>query len=239
MATDEPFTLDDGRPANGVRDKPPSPAGRPSSKRCSKCGETKPLSGFHAKATNPDGLQRWCKDCRNAAERKRLAARTPEEVEARRVYYRGWKSRNRERVRAYNRRLYRENDEYRQRVNRQTAALGNRVRLARKEMLEMIKQEMGCLACGKRSPASDLQFHHVNPAEKEYTIGVMTTRPIDVLVAEVSKCAVLCLMCHASYHRRALDIPKRRMEKARRRLAKAVRVLPSLEADRRKSARRS
>lgn len=32
-------------------------------KRCSKCGEVKPLSDFHKNRSNPDGLQYGCKPC--------------------------------------------------------------------------------------------------------------------------------------------------------------------------------
>ena len=32
-------------------------------KRCSKCGETKPVSEFHVRRRSPDGLQSWCKAC--------------------------------------------------------------------------------------------------------------------------------------------------------------------------------
>ena len=33
-------------------------------KRCSKCGDTKPISMFHKNRTRPDGLDYWCKECR-------------------------------------------------------------------------------------------------------------------------------------------------------------------------------
>ena len=36
-------------------------------KRCSKCGEEKPLTDFGANRTNKDGKQRWCKACMNKA----------------------------------------------------------------------------------------------------------------------------------------------------------------------------
>lgn len=38
-------------------------------KRCSRCGELKPFSAFNRNRTNPDGLQRWCCDCRQAQAR--------------------------------------------------------------------------------------------------------------------------------------------------------------------------
>lgn len=42
-------------------------------KRCTKCGETKPLAAFHRDASSPDGHKRWCKACNNAAFREYYA----------------------------------------------------------------------------------------------------------------------------------------------------------------------
>ena len=36
-------------------------------KRCSKCGEEKPLDDFGGNRTTKDGKQRWCKACMNKA----------------------------------------------------------------------------------------------------------------------------------------------------------------------------
>lgn len=35
------------------------------------CQKVKPASGFHRKATNPDGLAHWCKECNNSARSAR------------------------------------------------------------------------------------------------------------------------------------------------------------------------
>lgn len=32
-------------------------------KRCSRCGETQPVSEFHHNFGTPDGYQNWCKSC--------------------------------------------------------------------------------------------------------------------------------------------------------------------------------
>ena len=36
-------------------------------KACSKCGETKPASGFHPDKTKKSGLRSWCRECQNGA----------------------------------------------------------------------------------------------------------------------------------------------------------------------------
>ncbi len=40
-------------------------------KRCSKCGRVKPLSAFHQKASNSDGRQSYCRECRSEYVRQR------------------------------------------------------------------------------------------------------------------------------------------------------------------------
>jgi hypothetical protein len=53
-----------GRP----RGRPKLPRSLATSKTCrGPCGQTKPLEGFYAKATNADGLDGTCCECRKAA----------------------------------------------------------------------------------------------------------------------------------------------------------------------------
>ena len=47
-------------------------------KRCSACGETKPLSEFHKHSGAPDGRQSYCKPCKNASVRATQAKRRAE-----------------------------------------------------------------------------------------------------------------------------------------------------------------
>jgi hypothetical protein len=60
-------------------------------KRCGKCGESKPLTAFHAYAR--DGRQLWCKDCRrtyDAAYHQRVKDRRRERKRARRAEMTAW-----------------------------------------------------------------------------------------------------------------------------------------------------
>ncbi len=58
----------------------------------------------------------------------------------------------------------------------------------------------GCVRCGE-SDLVCLIFHHRDPATKAFTIG--STGPIrteEAIIAEATKCDVLCLNCHAKVH---------------------------------------
>jgi hypothetical protein len=51
------------------------------SKRCTKCGETKPLSKFYRNRNTPDGMHSWCRSCRHPGIEERYHARRVEAAE--------------------------------------------------------------------------------------------------------------------------------------------------------------
>lgn len=55
-------------------------------KRCSKCGEWKPLEEFHKHTKSSDGHDSWCKECKLASDARRRG-RDPEAVAAMREKY--------------------------------------------------------------------------------------------------------------------------------------------------------
>ena len=66
-------------------------------KRCSKCGELKPLDQYYAAKGCKDGLRGDCKACFSARARARYAAKS-DEIKA---YVNAWRRENREHVRAW------------------------------------------------------------------------------------------------------------------------------------------
>ena len=57
------------------------------------------------------------------------------------------------------------------------------------------KIESGCSRCPEKRP-NCLQFHHLDPSIKEFTIASKRTG-LEKIVKEISKCIVLCGNCHA------------------------------------------
>lgn len=60
-----------------------------------------------------------------------------------------------------------------------------------------------CERCGYNKCEGALQFHHRNPAEKEFTlsqINLSKKLDMDLLYKEVDKCELLCANCHAEEH---------------------------------------
>ena len=57
-----------------------------------------------------------------------------------------------------------------------------------------------CSQCGYDQCKDALDFHHVDPAEKEFTLSAATTLSEQRIREEVSKCVVLCANCHREVH---------------------------------------
>lgn len=68
-----------------------------------------------------------------------------------------------------------------------------------KAWLNGVKHRLGCCLCGEKE-AAVLDFHHVNPSEKEKAIGHMIAKGIGPLETELSKCVVVCANCHRKVH---------------------------------------
>ena len=61
-----------------------------------------------------------------------------------------------------------------------------------------------CEQCGYNKCDGALQFHHIDPKEKDFTISQVnlndTNFSIDKIIEEVNKCQLLCANCHAEIH---------------------------------------
>lgn len=56
-----------------------------------------------------------------------------------------------------------------------------------------------CEICLENHPAC-LEFHHVNPIEKEYSISAIAGKTMKTILKEVGKCKILCANCHRKLH---------------------------------------
>ena len=64
--------------------------------------------------------------------------------------------------------------------------------------------------CGFAEHPAALQFHHVDPATKSFSLSVQgVTRSLAKARAEARKCVLLCANCHAQVEARAVDLPVR------------------------------
>lgn len=81
------------------------------------------------------------------------------------------------------------------------------VQLTRGGFLAKIKQAYGgtCQRCGYHTCIQALEFHHLDPAKKDFTISNDHFR-LSEAVQEVKKCILLCSNCHKELHAGLWDI---------------------------------
>ena len=64
-----------------------------------------------------------------------------------------------------------------------------------------------CRSCGYNDDITALEFHHVDPSQKEILPSKLYSKPWDYAKQELDKCVVLCCNCHREEHFR-LDSKK-------------------------------
>jgi hypothetical protein len=69
----------------------------------------------------------------------------------------------------------------------------------RRDFISEYKSQCSCKKCGENRTYV-LDFHHINPNEKEFDLGEATKYSITKLIAELEKCITLCRNCHSEFH---------------------------------------
>ena len=57
-----------------------------------------------------------------------------------------------------------------------------------------------CTACGWTGNQAAMQFHHKDPAKKDFIIGNVSNKSWDSIKIEIQKCILLCANCHMIEH---------------------------------------
>lgn len=64
-----------------------------------------------------------------------------------------------------------------------------------------------CCICGYNKYIGALEFHHLNPEEKDFSIGAKGyTRNLDVVKRELDKCICVCSNCYKEIHAGLIDL---------------------------------
>lgn len=71
----------------------------------------------------------------------------------------------------------------------------------KKQVVQQLKAESKCAKCGE-SRGYVLDYHHIDPTQKENTIARMTSNyySLDRVHKEIEKCVCLCSNCHREFH---------------------------------------
>lgn len=86
------------------------------------------------------------------------------------------------------------------------------VRKWRENTKRRMVESMGgkCQCCGYDKCHHALEFHHINPDEKEFRLGSVRANPKSwaKIVEELRKCILLCSNCHKEVHAGVTDVPE-------------------------------
>jgi hypothetical protein len=80
----------------------------------------------------------------------------------------------------------------------------------RRRVKAMLVEEAGgsCITCGYDRCLAALQFHHVDPETKLFSLGRQgVARSLEKAQAEARKCVLLCANCHAEVEAGVLGLP--------------------------------
>ena len=81
------------------------------------------------------------------------------------------------------------------------------VTIKRRAIKKMLIDYKGgkCEKCGYDKCMRALEFHHLNPNEKDFGLSKNLSKSISALKAEADKCILLCSNCHAEEHQRLYE----------------------------------
>ena len=66
-----------------------------------------------------------------------------------------------------------------------------------------------CMICGYDKCVGALDFHHIDPSKKEFSLGLGgLTRAWSRVKAEADKCALICANCHREVHAGITQLPQ-------------------------------
>lgn len=57
-----------------------------------------------------------------------------------------------------------------------------------------------CVRCGYEEHPAALQFHHIDPSTKLFTIAEVANKAWSSILSELDKCELLCANCHSIEH---------------------------------------
>lgn len=64
-----------------------------------------------------------------------------------------------------------------------------------------------CKNCGYDKYLGALDFHHIDPAQKSFSLGHNKLYSFDKIKSELDKCILLCANCHREFHGGIIELP--------------------------------
>ena len=171
-------------------------------KRCTKCGETKPLNDFTRDGDAKDGKAYQCRECVRDTRSKKYAA----DPEKGREVVRQWRKANIEKCREQAKARRKANPEkaresYRRWCKKHPEMFREIARKRRDKNYANLAKKFGptCLDCRAELPMQIFEYHHLDPTTKNGNLKVpnWTWKRIEIYTRG---CVQLCPTCHRLRH---------------------------------------
>ena len=160
-------------------------------KVCSKCGKELPMTDeYFFKRGNGYRLQ--CKSCVKKKQKEYYETHKDQKRERQKEYYETHKDQILERTKKYD-------EAHKEKKSQYNRAYYAGRRLKKDDFLT--KWRKPCQKCGEQRLYL-IQFHHIDPAIKEFCIGggANVYKNLKIYEEEVKKCVCLCSNCHHEFH---------------------------------------
>jgi hypothetical protein len=83
----------------------------------------------------------------------------------------------------------------------------NVIRSRQRKKITLVEYKGGkCQICNYNKCISNLSFHHLDPAKKNFPITQAMDKPMELLKQEANKCILVCCRCHGEIHAGMLSI---------------------------------
>lgn len=110
--------------------------------------------------------------------------------EAGKDWNRNYRDQNRDKIQSYGQKWCHEN-------RAKKCQYGRKTKTRKRELLQQIKVESGCVDCGYREHPEALDFDHIDHSTKLFCLSSLSySRTLAAIMLEISKCEIRCSNCH-------------------------------------------
>lgn len=138
-------------------------------KNCIKCKQNKDFDCFYKYKNG--SFRGACKDCFKIYRQNNKNKYNKWKI--------GWRNKNRDKIRIQNAKLHKK---------------------YKNKLIEIVKniKSRGCDICKKVTDPVAMDFDHIDPQKKKYEVSVLVMRGVSekLLLKEIDKCQLLCVLCH-------------------------------------------
>jgi hypothetical protein len=151
---------------------------------CYSCGQKKELSEYSKNSKGRDGLDWYCRECKKDKASK---------------YYKQTIEKCKEEERDKQEKSQ-QSQRYKDRV------LYNKIKRDKNRQYIQDIKSSGCCICQEKT-LQCLDFHHINPNDKEHQISNMIAFSLENILIEIQKCVIVCANCHRKIHYGLIECP--------------------------------